>query len=167
MIYAKGDEVDKLRSNCSEEALNSLVRMVRSIRVGTEVQKLLMRGIVGDTKFVWNVMGTSFTDEWARPIGSNPFRRERYFFVDGEGNYLAWAPVVFTTDFKRRRVVGLYRGLQGLQKEQFKAMIRKDLGINVHDLQLFEHIGWDMAAVGPLHIVGTATKNFVNDIVLI
>ena len=61
----------------------------------------------------------------------------------------------------------LYRGLEELQKEHFKAMIRKDLGLNVDDLQLFDHIGWDMAAVGPLHIVGTATKNFVNDMVLI
>ena len=89
MIYAEGDEVDKLRSSCSEEALNSLVCTARSIHVGTGVQKLVMRGIVGDTKFVWNVMGTSFTNEWARLIGSNPFRREQYCFVDAEGNRLA------------------------------------------------------------------------------
>ena len=166
MLYAEGDEVSQLRRSCSDEAIASLVRMTRKIHIGTEVKNLVLRGIVGDTKFIWSVMGTAVTKDWSRPIGSNPFRREQYCFVDDDGNCLAWAPVVFTTDFKRK-IIQLYRGLNGLQQEQFSSMIRKELGLKIEDLQLFEHIGWDKAAVGPLHIVGTATKNFVNDLVLI
>ena len=46
------------------------------------------------------------------------------------------------------------------QRQQFETFCVKELGFRVQDIGNFAvHFGWEGAWVGPLHVVGTATRN--------
>ena len=45
-------------------------------------------------------------------------------------------------------------------RQQFEKFCETELGFRVQDISNFAvHFGWEGAWVGPLHVVGTATKN--------
>lgn len=130
---------------------------------------------MGDSKWLWSIFG--FVVNWKRPIASGPFTREQ---VNEPGVHV---PVVYDRQFYRdvfRQYVNLLTKSKEVvsnqvlvpyptdgpnldprrQQQQFEKFCETELGFRVQDINNFAvHFGWEGAWVGPLHVVGTATKN--------
>ena len=114
---------------------------------------------------------------WKRPVASGPFTKEQ---VNTSGIHL---PVVYDRQFYRdifkqyAQLLAKTKSTQPVlvpfpsdgdaanvdprrQKQQFEKFCEEELGFRVQDIANFAvHFGWEGAWVGPLHVVGTATKN--------
>ena len=131
--------------------------------------------LVGDSKWIWSVFGV--VQNWTRPVASGPFTTDQ---VNQTGVHL---PVVYDRQFYRD-VFEQYAEILGKinltsesenvfvpytdgasvdprrQQQHFEKFCAEELGFRVQDISNFAiKFGWEGAWVGPLHVVGTATKN--------
>ena len=126
--------------------------------------------LVGDSKWIWSVFGV--LQNWTRPVATGPFTAEQ---LNKPGVHLS---VVYDRQFYRdifachADILKESRAVQKLvpyptndldprrQKQQFEKFCAEELGFRVNEISNFAvHFGWEGAWVGPLHVVGTATKN--------
>ena len=129
--------------------------------------------LVGDSKWIWSVFGV--VQNWTRPVATGPFTTTQ---VNEAGVHM---PVVYDRQFYRdifsqyveitekarevkhafvRRASGGARMDPRRQKQQFEKFCADELGFRVEEIGNFAvHFGWEGAWVGPLHAVGTATRN--------
>ena len=177
-MWANGDNLQSHLENVGYELLqryttNEFVVQMPAQYPGARERIAEVVALVGDSKWIWSVFGV--IQNWTRPVATGPFTTEQ---VNEPGVHL---PVVYDRQFyrdiffqystllsKSRAMQTLvpYRQIHGgdldprRQKQQFEKFCAEELGFRVDQISNFAvHFGWEGAWVGPLHVVGTATKN--------
>ena len=128
--------------------------------------------LVGDSKWIWSVFGV--VQNWSRPVASGPFTTKQ---ANKPGVHL---PTVYDRQFyqdvfkqysdlmqkskEMQTLVPYPENIDDMdprrQKQAFEKFCTEELGFHVEEISNFAiHFGWEGAWVGPLHVVGTATKN--------
>ena len=179
-MWANGDSLKSHLENAGYELLQRYTTNEFAVRMPTEYPGARERivevvALVGDSKWIWSVFGV--IQNWTRPVATGPFTNEQ---VNKPGVHV---PVVYDRQFYRdiftqyAELLSEAKAVQTLvpyrqrevpgddldprrQKQQFEKFCAEELGFRVEEISNFAvHFGWEGAWVGPLHVVGTATKN--------
>ena len=189
-MWAQGDTLREHLENAGYELLQRYttsefpVWMPAPVRMPAEYPGLRTRmtkvvAFVGDSKWIWSVFGV--LQNWSRPLASGPFTNAQ---VNEPGIHV---PVVYDRQFYRdifsqyADLLNKARAMQSLvpyqqeavsgaeldprrKKQQFEKFCVEELGFRVEEIGNFAiHFGWEGAWVGPLHVVGTATKMCIHN----
>ena len=179
-MWAQGDTLQSHLENVGYELLQRYTTAEFPVRMPAEYPGARERiakvvALVGDSKWIWSVFGV--IQNWIRPVATGPFTVDQ---VNEPGVHL---PVVYDRQFYQD-IFAQYADLRDKsaavkklvpypkdrghgaqldprrQQQQFEKFCAEELGFRTDQISNFAvHFGWEGAWVGPLHVVGTATKN--------
>ena len=181
LMWASGDDLNSHMQNAGYDLIqkyttNEFVVRMPAAYPGARTRMAKVVSLVGDSKWIWSVFGV--IQNWTRPVATGPFTREQ---INVPGVH---APVVYDREFYRdifRQYADILLRSRSVktvlvpygpcttpgadndprrERQHFEKFCADELGFDVNKISNFAvHFGWEGAWVGPLHVVGTATKN--------